>query len=96
MSAVPTRYVVELRSDGKPVGFYLHAFEREDEAGRDAGTCWHRDVTRALRFSTRRGADAFIRDEVQEDAVATPVAAADLVRGPHHLSEDEVDDLAAC
>ena len=96
MSLDPVRYVVELRTGGRPVGFYLHAFEREDEAGRDAGTLWHRDVTRALRFSTRAKADAFIFDEVAEDAVASPIAASELVRGPHPVSDDEVDDLAVC
>ena len=91
-----TRYVIELRSDHKPVGLYLHAFEQDDEAGSDAGTAWHRDVTRALRFSDKRAADAYIRDQIDVcDAVASPIAASDLVRGPHHVVEDEVDDLVA-
>ncbi len=96
MSLAATRYVIELRSDHRPVGLYLHAFEQEDEAGRDAGTAWHRDVTRALRFTDKRRADAYIRDEIDVcDAVAVPIPTSELVRGPHHVSDDEVDDLAA-
>ena len=96
MSLASTRYVIELRSNHRPVGLYLHAFEHEDEAGSDAGTLWHRDVARALRFSSRSKADAYIFDQVDDDAVASPIAASELVRGPHQVSEDEVDDLAAC
>ena len=95
MSLALKRYLVELRADYKPVGLYLHAYEQEDEAGRDAGTLWHRDPTRALRFSSRSKAESFIFDHVHDDAVASAVAASELVRGPHHVSDDEVDDLIA-
>ena len=96
MSVVPTRYVIELRNGSRPVGLYLHVYDAAlgDDVDAESGTSWSRDPTLALRFSRKSAADAYIRDHVDLDAVSIPVRADELVRGPNHVSDDEVDDLA--
>ena len=92
MSVVPTRYLVELRDSGRPIGLFLHV--HEDDVGNDAET-WCGEVTRALRFSTKAGADEFIRGCIGFDAVAAPFPADELVRHVGHVFQGEVDDLVA-
>ena len=93
MSIAPTLWLVELRDSYKPVGLYLHAFE--DDRRRDAGSRWLADPIGALRFKSKAAADTFIFDHVHEDAVAAPFAPAELVAGPDHISEVEIErDLA--
>ena len=92
MSVVPTRFLVELRDGGRPIGLYLHV--HEDDAGND-DVVFSSEVTRALRFPTKARADDYIRSRVGFDAVAAPFPADELVRHVDQVSKGEVSDPAA-